>query len=274
MNRRIIGIVAAVLLASVGTFVLVSYVRGADDRAQAGETMVDVLVVDEAIERGTAVEEIGGSVRLVSVPARARVTGSIATLSTFEGAVAAVDLVPGEQLLSTRLISAAELTGVGDIEVPAGLLTTTLSLSPERAVGGSLVPGDLVAVVASFEPFTLGGVEPSEFPTSRPETEANTFDGDRTPNTTHIILNKVLVTNVQVERLPRSASDEDGESPPAGYQPELAPTGNLLITLATDALSLEKLIFTAEHGTVWLANQPVEAVVAETNIQTRGVVYR
>ena len=270
MNRRIIGIGIAVLLAAVGTFVLVSYVDGADDRAQAGETMVDVLVIDEAIDRGTAVEDIGGSVKLVSVPARTRATGSLSTLTSLQGTVAAVDLVPGEQLLSTRMILPAELVAQGEVEVPAGLLTTTVSLSPERAVGGSLVPGDLVAVVASFEPFNLGGVEPSEV---QVETETNDSSGDRTPNTSHVILNRVLVTNVQVERLPVSTSDEEGQ-PPAGYQPELAPTGNLLITMATDALSLEKLIFTAEHGTVWLANQPIDAVLVETDIQTRGVIYR
>ena len=272
MNRRIIGIVAAALLAALGTFVIVSYVQGADERAQAGETMVEVLVVDKAIDRGTGVDDIGNSVKLMSVPARSQATGSISTLNRLEGTVAAVDLVPGEQLLSTRMIAAAELVSEGEIDVPAGLLTTTLSLSPQRAVGGSLVPGDLVAVFASFEPFTLGGVEPSDVPDIGAETNSNS--PDRTPNTTHIILNKVLVTNVQVERLPQSTSDEDGETPPAGYQPELAPTGNLLITLAADAQSLERLIFTAEHGTVWLANQPIEAVIPETDIQTRGTVYR
>ncbi len=275
MNRRIIAIVASALVAAVGAFVIVAYVQDADERAQAGETMVEVLVVDKAVDQGTGVDELGESVKLVSVPARSQATGSVSTLSRLEGRVTAVDLVPGEQLLSTRMITPAELTAEGEIDVPAGLLTATLSLSPERAVGGSLVPGDLVAVFASFEPFTLGGVEPSDVPDVRIEGGAINSGLDKTPNTTAIILNKVLVTNVQVERLPRATSDEDADTPAPGYQPELAPTGNLLITLASDAPSLERLIFTAEHGTVWLANQPLEAVVVdEIDIQTRGTVYR
>ena len=58
MNRRLIGLVLAILLAAGGTFVLVSYVRGAEDRALAGEQSVEVLVVDRPIAKGTAAASI------------------------------------------------------------------------------------------------------------------------------------------------------------------------------------------------------------------------
>ena len=54
MNRRTVGIIAAIALAAVGTFVLVAYVRGAEDRAVAGEKMVDVVVASKTIDAGTA----------------------------------------------------------------------------------------------------------------------------------------------------------------------------------------------------------------------------
>ena len=39
MKRRTLGVIAALVLGAVGTFVLVAYVRDAEDRAVAGEKM-------------------------------------------------------------------------------------------------------------------------------------------------------------------------------------------------------------------------------------------
>ena len=53
MKTRIIGAVLALILAVVGAFFLVTYVRGADARAQQGAEMTDVYVVQTEIPRGT-----------------------------------------------------------------------------------------------------------------------------------------------------------------------------------------------------------------------------
>ncbi len=128
--------------------------------------------------------------------------------------------------------------------------------------------------MASFNPFAVDRTyDESEgefvlFSFTSQEEEDNS-QPVRTPNTTHVILHKVLVTSVQLERLPReteqSAADATGV--------ELAPTGNLLVTLATSASDLEKIIFGAEHGTIWLAYEPADAPEADTQIQTRLTVY-
>jgi pilus assembly protein CpaB len=69
MKRRIIGVVAAVVLAGVGAFVIVSYVRGIEARALAGEQATEVLVVDEAVAAGTPGEDLADSVSSTLVPA-------------------------------------------------------------------------------------------------------------------------------------------------------------------------------------------------------------
>ena len=48
-KRRIIGIVAAMLLAVIGTIALVGYVQSAKDKAVAQEALVDVYVVDKLV---------------------------------------------------------------------------------------------------------------------------------------------------------------------------------------------------------------------------------
>lgn len=278
MNKRWMGVIASVALALVGAFLLVNYVQGADERALEGEETIEVLVVNEPIARGTAIEELEGKVETVLVPAKLQTPGSVGDLAALEGTYTSVDLVPGEQLLSSRFVAADTLVTSDEFPLPAGMLEVTLSLTPERALGGALRPGEEVAVIASFNPFNL---EVEEEPAAVAEVAENE-DGTvtetasvgktsvvttSTPNSTNLIILKALVTNVQVERLPTSRTEEETESV------NLAPTGNLLISLALDPHDVERLVFTAEFGTVWLARSPDGASDDATPVQTRGTVY-
>ena len=102
MRRRLLAASAALVLALVGTVVLVAYVRGADARALAGVQTVDVLVVAQPVPAGTAAAELAGLVRAEQVPVKAAVPGRVADLADLAGQVATVDLQPGEQLLAAR----------------------------------------------------------------------------------------------------------------------------------------------------------------------------
>ena len=54
MKTRIIGAIVALMLAGLGAFVLIAYVRGADARAADGATTTDVYIVAEEIPEGTS----------------------------------------------------------------------------------------------------------------------------------------------------------------------------------------------------------------------------
>lgn len=281
MNKRWMGVIASVALALVGAFLLVNYVQGADERALEGEETIEVLVVNEPIARGTAVEELESKVEIVLVPAKLQTPGSVGDLATLQGSYTAVDLVPGEQLLASRFVTADDLAALDQYPLPDGLLEITLSLSPERALGGALRPGDEVAVIASFAPFDLAAEETvsvqTEVPTDGADgtetetislTETRTVDS-RTVSSTHLIIHMAIVTNIQVERLPTTTDAETAEQ--SGV--DLAPTGNLLVSLAMAPEDVERTVFTAEFGTVWLALETETAAGNPTQIQTRGTVY-
>lgn len=286
MNRKWIGVVVAIVLAAVGTWVLVSYVQGADNRALEGEETVAVLVISTPVSAGTAAEDIGNDVRVEQIPVKVQAQGSLASvedLQSLEGLVASVDLVPGEQVIEARFITPQTLVELDDFVVPDGLLEVTLSLNPERALGGNLRPGDRVAVFASFAPFNLeatdlGGESDANAEANSADTEAPddaegaTAPGlaTRTPNTTNILLHNVLVTNVQVEELPQENTSEDAETSSL----ELSPSGRLLITLAMEPVNAERFIFTAEFGTTWLADESETVDDAQTPIQDRSTVYQ
>ena len=79
------------------------------------------------------------------------------------------------------------------------------------------------------------------------------------------------MTNVQVEELLPELPEELTDTPGRVRTP--APTGNLLITLALDPAQAERVIFSAEHGMLWLASQYTEIELDGTRVQTRGRIY-
>lgn len=276
--RRALGIIGAVAIALVGTMLLVGYVRSAEQRALEGEELVEVLVVNELIPRGTPATQIVDDVTIEMVPTKVRAEGAVTDLTEVAELVTSTDLVPGEQLVAARFVTAETISANTRIEAPADALEVTISLPPERALGGGLLPGELVAVVASFDPFDLNSIEPTELEVGEIVDPSEIFVGSsggtesqslRTPESTHLILHKVLVTNVQFEQLPRAVGDDVPED-----APPLGPTGNLLITLAAPPEAVERIVFTAEHGFLWLAAEGEDAAEPVTPVQTRATVYR
>ncbi|MEA2687125.1 MAG: pilus assembly protein CpaB [Actinomycetota bacterium] len=228
-RQKLIGIVASVALAGVGTVLLTTYVRGAEQRATTGEVAVGVLVVSDGIPRGTRAEDIGGLVRIEAVPTKVAAQGAVADLASLAGLVTDVDLLPGEQLVQGRFATAA---AAGQVIVPPDSLEVTVLLNTVQAAGGKVRAGDSVGVLVSFDD----------------------------PITTHLFLQKVPVTDVRTEA-----------GAPVSTEPAAAgPAGNLLVTLAVDAPSVERVVFAAEHGSLWLAEQPIQSSEGGTRVQTRA----
>ena len=266
MNRRIIGMVMSVVLAAIGTFAILSYVKRADDRARAGETTVEVLVVDTPVARGTPVDEVAKAVTAEQIPVRVRADGSVSSLAGLSGTVTAVDLVPGEQVVAARFVDPVELVNESAIEIPEGYLEVTVALEPQRVIGGQPSPGELVAVVASFSSVAT---ETEEEGTSPPV--AGAPEEAATVAATHIILHKVLITNIQAnEPAPQAAQPADVST--VQYAP--APGGSLLVTFALPAPDVERLVYVAEFGNIWLAREPVDAPEDGTEVQTAQVIFR
>ncbi len=257
MKKKRVSLIAAVALVVVGTLALVTYVNKAEDRALAGEELVDVLVLDADVPAGTAANELQQFVRIESVPTKVQAAGALAGISDADGMVVAVDLVTGEQLTQNRLVSAEEFNalqarvgrGGGSVSVPEGLLEITIPLDGVRTVGGTVRPGDLVGVIASFT-----GLQ-----TEDPAIAATDTSG--------FLLHKILVTNVQgapVADPTRTATAEE-------RTPTVA--GSLFVTLAVDAASAERIVFASSYGDVWLAIEPADAGEAGTGIQTTDRIY-
>lgn len=265
MTRRIAGLVGAALLALIGTAALVVYVTTAEQRALAGEELVDVYVVTTPVPNGTPAESITDYITVEQVPAKVRARGAVDNLQALAGQVSAIDLLPGEQLVTGRFIQRSELASreIG-IDVPEDMLEVTIETDAQRGVGGLLEPGQTVAVLASFDPFQLSRtlVEVDGEAVVVPSAVADTVDAS-TSHTTDVLLRKVLVTAVQE---PAGGSEDDQQ------RITTAPGGTLFVTLAVDPFDVERLVFTAEFGSIWLAIE--RETVPDTDLpgQTRGSV--
>ena len=238
MKRRVTGIAGAVVLALVGTLILVAYVQSAKSNASASTKLTSVLVVTKTINRGTAASAIGGSVKAEQVPGNLKASSAVSDIGALKGLVASADLEPGEQVLSSRFVTPQ---AAASALAPPDKLRVTVSLEGQRVIGGQIKAGDTVAVLLSFS-----RVDDTKF--------------------THLTLHQVLVTDVQTDGSQGSKSTAVGSSS--------GPTGNLLITLALDAPSVEKVVFAAEWGKIWLAQEPSTAPQDGTKVVDLGNVYQ
>ncbi|WP_448607811.1 Flp pilus assembly protein CpaB [Geodermatophilus sp. URMC 60] len=239
MRRRLLAALAALLLAATGAVVLLAYVRGADARALAGVETVDVLLVEQPVAEGTPAEELADLVRTERLPAKAAVPGGVADLDQLAGQVATVDLQPGEQLLAARFAAPADLTVPGTVTPPEGASEVSILLEPQRAVGGRLAAGDTVGVHVSLE------------------------------GETHVVLNRVLVTQVQGAPVRSEAGDETQTASSGGA----APSASLMVTLGLLPEAAEAVVFGMEHGTVWLSLEPDGVDTTGTEVVTPENVY-
>lgn len=271
-RRRILGILAALVLAIVGTAALISYVNSAKDKAVGDEELVDVFVVDKLVPKGADAKAIKASVSIEQVPARLKQAGALTDLDAVGDNVAGADLLPGDQLVAARLVPAEVVTEVVTDKVQVSAL-----FAPERAVGGALVKGDLVGVYISFEPFDIASAGQQATDGTAPETTVALAPGDTapsttqgptsTPNVTRLEFQNVLVTNVQTISAPVSPDTTDGVG-------VVQVTGSqYVITLALSPEQSERFVFATEFGRVWLSIDPASVADDGTRLVTLGTVF-
>lgn len=230
MKTRIIGAILALVLAVVGAFVLVTYVRGADARAAEGAELVDVYIVQDSIPKGSPGESIGEFVEIDSIPQRNLADGAVTDLSDLDGLVADAEILPGEQLLEARFIDPRELAAIGDVPVPEGMQLVSFTLPADRVVGGQVGAGDRIGLVGTVDPDEPGDAEDLINPIS-----SFAFHG-------------VLVTKVQGVVTPDPDSDETVEQ---GSQDAI------MLTIALSAPDIERWVWFAEgesgsYAQMWL----------------------
>jgi pilus assembly protein CpaB len=233
VKTRLLGGIAAIVLAILGTVMLVNYVSGADARAAEGTETTSVVVVQKEIAAGTTVSSFGDAVLVKSIPKNLVADGALTDLKSVQDKVAAMKLLPGDQVSNLRLTDAAAYTGSNPIKVPDTMQQLSFSVTADRVVGGQLKPGDNAALFLSYN----AGIEPgtSEIPASK------------------LTLRKALVVSMQAAVQGASDTPAAGSTPAPSSAPSTVGPASWVVTVALAPADAIKLVHAAEFGHIWVA---------------------
>jgi pilus assembly protein CpaB len=150
MNRRTILLLAAALVAALGTALVFLYVKGADNRAEQRFETVEVLRAVAPIEQGESIDDAAknGKLALQPVAKNDLLPNSQASTEALSGQVATTTIYPGEQIVSDKFGQAAKaLAAKSDLAVPKGDIAISVSLTDPGRVAGFINPGSEVAII-------------------------------------------------------------------------------------------------------------------------------
>jgi pilus assembly protein CpaB len=222
MQSRVLAILVAVVLALVATAALVVYVNGADRRAISDQKPVLVWVAAKPITAGTSGLTASNTeaIKRVAVPKKNIFPGAVLSLNQIQNLRAAVDIMPGEQLLLKRWVGAADVAGRGLLQIPEGYQAVAIGMDLTRQVAGFVTPGDTVSLLLTMQ---RRGSDRSEF-----------------------LLQNIRVLAVGATALANSAAQGGGGRVTQGKGQVAA------VTLAVPQEKVESVVFAAEHGSIYM----------------------
>jgi pilus assembly protein CpaB len=145
MARRPALLIAAVLIAALGTAMILLYVKGIDDRAAKGQELVEVLTATETIETGETVSaaQEAGKFEATMVRRDDVVAGALDSTESITDFVALGAVFPGEQIIPDRFGSLGE---VDSLVIPDDKMAVSVELTDFERVAGFVNPGSDVAI--------------------------------------------------------------------------------------------------------------------------------
>jgi pilus assembly protein CpaB len=245
LNRRVIGLLLAIVLAGIATFFLVQYVTSADERAREEEALAEVFVAQADIPAGTTAEAAStqGLIGRDQIAARTVPDGAIGDLDDLTGLVATGPIFPGEIIVAQRFgTTVAQVAGL--LEIPEGLQAVTVEAGVSPGLAGFVQPDDLVSVLASVDlPVDVPPVQEEGEDAAPPETTAS---GGFT--TQYIVQNVSVLAVGQRVVVPEAEGEQT-----TGIEQS---NERYLFTLAMTPDDIEKVVFSTQQGALWFTLVP------------------
>jgi len=282
MRLRIILLIIAIILGAVAVVAVIAYINNIRTTAEEEVEKVEVLVAVQNIPRQTTVESIiaNEAVMLEAVPRKYLANGVLVSLEDYLGYVVAAPINEGEQITSTRFIKPKDI-GIAFI-IPEDMLAISIPVNEVIGVSNLINVGDAVNVIATFKPSEEQIEVIEEVPQELEEIleveegaeEAAVPVEEEKPQIISEIT-KTLLWNVEVlyigtRILIEEEADEAGGIFGTAQRREEQTLEIRTVTLAVTPEQSEKLVFTEEMGSVWLALVSTEGIEKE---DTTGQTY-
>jgi len=225
MGRRVLAVLAAVVVALIGVVAVVLYANGADARAVAGQQPKTVFVAQQLVPAGTSAADAvaKGLMAPTQIAAKGVPAGALSTVDDLTGKlVALTDIAPGEFVVAGRF----GITPVGQkvIQVPDGQVAISLTLSDPARVGAFVTPGSHIVIYDTYAAAASAG--PSD-----PKAAAG-------GKQTRVLLDDVLVIAMGSATL----------TPPANGAAQVV---GALVTVALPPATAAKLVHGIQTGTLY-----------------------
>jgi len=231
MGRRVLVVLAAVVVALIGVVAVVLYAKGADARAVADQQPQTVYIAEKLVPAGTTAAEAVATGLIVptEVAAKGLPLGALSTVDDATGKLLAMtDIAPGEFVAASRFGTTP--LGTKAIQVPDGQVAISIALSDPARVGTFVSPGSHIVIYDTFDPVVAAA--------SASEPKA----GATATKQTRVLLDDVLVIAVGTTSLTPPAA-ADGQAPAAA-------TG-ALVTVALPPELAAKLVHGIQTGTLY-----------------------
>ena len=226
MGRRLALLVAAVVIAALGTTLVFLYVKGADDRALEGQSPVQVLVATNEIAAGTTLSQASRQGDLVqqTVASSSAVKDAMSSIDSVADQVALSTIMPNQQLSYSMFGATAAATSA--LPLPSGNIAISFQFTDPARVAGFVQPGSKVVVFATVAQSGGSG------------------GGQSSSEVTKVLLPEALVVGVG----PTTAAPQSEN----GTQANEEDVPRALLTLALTGDDAAKLVYGSQHGTLYL----------------------
>jgi pilus assembly protein CpaB len=223
MGRRVMAVLAAVVVGLIGVVAVLVYASGADSRAVADQRPETVFIAQALVPSGTSAAD--AVAKGLMVPTQIAAKGvPVGALTKVDGAagklVALTDIAPGEFVVASRFGTTP--LGQSAIQVPVGEVAISVSLSAAAQVGTFLTPGSRIVIYDTYAPTSASGAAAAK--------------------DTRVLLDDVLVIAVGSASLTPVTN--------TGGQAQAATPG-ALVTVALPPATAVKLVHGIQTGTLY-----------------------
>jgi pilus assembly protein CpaB len=149
MDRRRVLLIAAAVIAALGTLIVFIYVRSADTRAADQYKAVPVLKAVKPISAGESVADAqaAGKIEQSTVGEGDRLPDALTSLDAISTQIAQTAIQPGEQIIGTKF--AATPASSSTLTIPKKMIAISVNLTDTGRVAGFVNPGDKVVIFAT-----------------------------------------------------------------------------------------------------------------------------
>jgi pilus assembly protein CpaB len=212
MGRRTVLLVAALVIAGLGTTMVFLYVHGLDNQAIHKQDPVSVLVAKKTIDPGTTYKDASdqASFEKKTVSRDALADGALGSTAPLVGKVTTTTIYPGQQIIPQMFGNSGE---VSTLSVPDDMLAISVQLDDPAQLAGFVDAGTNIAIFLTTE--AKGGQ-------------------------TRLLLPKVLVLAIGN----KTATPQDSTT--TGTEAASVPT--TILTIAVDQHDYQAVSFGTTHG--------------------------